>query len=323
MKAVARDHHINNSETIVHAEAAAADSAVAEHIFPTSSAPKNIPFNTLPTLSQLKASMDIEIAKKKKEVWKAKKKAHSFENLSEFPSNTATHDPKRNKPHPNENNQPHNISELANTKRFKDLTEDTNEQIGNTPLLMANGLGTRDAKRHLNDMLNNLNPDIIFLSENKQYQDKLKKTLHYIGVNNYWFVNPGGESGTAGGLALIWKSNISLDIMGFSLNHINAIISPANIPSWLFTGYYGSPYDTQKKLNFWKMIDKTAATNKLPWMVICYFNFILHDTEKFNTHPIDAPEASLFNNKILDMDLVDIGFNGCPFTWSNKRRVML
>ncbi|XP_026385026.1 uncharacterized protein LOC113280641 [Papaver somniferum] len=68
------------------------------------------------------------------------------------------------------------------------------------------------------------------------------------------------------------------------------------------------------------MIDKTAATNKLPWLVIGDFNFILHDTEKFSTDPIDTSEEALFQNKIFDLDLIDLGFTGCPFTWSNKRR---
>ncbi|XP_026440548.1 uncharacterized protein LOC113339504 [Papaver somniferum] len=47
-------------------------------------------------------------------------------------------------------------------------------------------------------------------------------------------------------------------------------------------------------------------------------NLVLHDTEKFSTHPIDANETSIFNEKILNLDLIDLGFTGCPFTWSNK-----
>ncbi|XP_026458433.1 uncharacterized protein LOC113358938 [Papaver somniferum] len=166
------------------------------------------------------------------------------------------------------------------------------------------GLGTRDAKRYLNDMLNKLNPDIIFLSETRLKSDKLKKIVNELGISNFWYVNPGGASGTAGGLALIWKTNVSLEILDCSINHLNAKISISNSPIWLFTGYYGNPYNTTSKLHSWQKLETTAVSNKLPW---------LHTS-------IDANEASAFNENILNLDLTDLGFTGCPFTWSNKRK---
>ncbi|XP_026396223.1 uncharacterized protein LOC113290848 [Papaver somniferum] len=35
---------------------------------------------------------------------------------------------------------------------------------------------------------------------------------------------------------------------------------------------------------------------------------------------MNVNEASIFNEKILDPDLIDLDFTGCPFTWSNKRK---
>ncbi|XP_026435813.1 uncharacterized protein LOC113333602 [Papaver somniferum] len=49
------------------------------------------------------------------------------------------------------------------------------------------------------------------------------------------------------------------------------------------------------------------------------FNFILHDNEKYSTQPLDNVESNLFSNKIIDLDLNDLGSTGCPFTWSNKK----
>ncbi|XP_026377682.1 uncharacterized protein LOC113271976 [Papaver somniferum] len=140
-----------------------------------------------------------------------------------------------------------------------------------------------------------------------------------VNVQNYWFVNPGGASGTAGGLTLIWKNNSDIEILYYSLNHINAIVKPVSDTPWLYTGYYGSPYDTNSKIDTWKILENIDVNNAIPWLVIGDINIILHDTEKFSTHPLDANEAAIFGNKILDMDLVDLGTTGCPFTWSNKR----
>lgn len=182
------------------------------------------------------------------------------------------------------------------------------------------GLGTRDVKKYLNDMLNKLNPDIVFLSETKQNSGKFEKFMHDLGVTNFWYVNPGGASGTAGGLALIWKNCINSEIKDYSINHINAIIKNGNTPLWLFTGYYGNPYDTLSKLLSWNMHSNTAASYNLPWLILGDFNFILHDSEKFSTHPMDINEANIYKEKILELDLIDISFTGCPFTWSNKRK---
>ncbi|XP_026417581.1 uncharacterized protein LOC113313071 [Papaver somniferum] len=130
-----------------------------------------------------------------------------------------------------------------------------------------------------------------------------------INVSNFWFVEPGGASGIAGELALICKSNLKVEVIDFSLNHINVIVSPTNNPP----SYYGSPYAFTKKAESWKMIENTTSTNQFPWLIMGDFNFILHNLEKFGTHPIDTSEAN------FELDMVDLGFTGRPFTWSKKR----
>ncbi|XP_026419904.1 uncharacterized protein LOC113315877 [Papaver somniferum] len=94
---------------------------------------------------------------------------------------------------------------------------------------------------------------------------------------------------------------------------------PANGLPWLFICYYGSPYDFNSKVESWNMLAKTDDNNQLPWLVIGDFNIILHDIEKFSSQPIDTNEVVFFHNKILDLDLVDLGTTGFPFTWSNMR----
>ncbi|XP_026384521.1 uncharacterized protein LOC113280088 [Papaver somniferum] len=115
--------------------------------------------------------------------------------------------------------------------------------------------------------------------------------MQQLNIQNFWHVNPGGVSGTAGGILLIWKHHLDVEIMDCSINHINATIKHTSGPSWLFTGYYGSPYDTDSKLSSWK----------------------------YSTQTLDNIETNIFSNKIVDFDLNDLGNVGCPFTWSNKR----
>ncbi|XP_026410080.1 uncharacterized protein LOC113305210 [Papaver somniferum] len=293
----------NNEPRKVDEETAVDDLAVAGKKILVTNTPKHFPFNTLPTLAQIKTNMEAEANKKKKDAWKAKKKDHTFESPDDASLNTSSTpiiDTKRKKITPNKANASLNNMEMTSVKRFKDLNVTSQEQLANIPIPMAN--------------------DTLEYSSAGTMHDILKKTMQDLGVNNLWYVNPRGASGTAGGLALLWKSNIYIEMLDYFINHINAIIRTSNSPPWLFTGYYGNPYDTISKLNSWKMLDQSAASNNFHLLVIGDFNFILHDTEKFSTHSIDANEASILNEKILNLDLIDLGFTGFPFTWSNKRK---
>ncbi|XP_026396179.1 uncharacterized protein LOC113290804 [Papaver somniferum] len=107
--------------------------------------------------------------------------------------------------------------------------------------------------------------------------------------------------------------------MDFSDHHISATIHPLHGEPWLFTGYYGSPYTTCENLNSWKMIENTYAANSLPWLIMGYCNFVLHEPEKFSQHPIDQVEADIFLNKIEEANLTDLGYTECPFIWTKKR----
>ena len=44
-----------------------------------------------------------------------------------------------------------------------------------------------------------------------------------------------------GGLALLWPSNMSVDIHFYSDNHIDVIIDHGVDDAWRFTGFYGDP----------------------------------------------------------------------------------
>ncbi|XP_026400034.1 uncharacterized protein LOC113295920 [Papaver somniferum] len=170
-------------------------------------------------------------------------------------------------------------------------------------------------------MLTKFNLDICFISETKQKHGKLLNSMKQLNIQKFLHVNPERASGTAGGLVMIWKNNLDVEILDSSINHINAKIQPTSGPPWLFTGYYGNSNNTQCKLNSWKFLEYTASKNSLPWLIIGDFNFMLHDFEKYSTQALDNAEANIFSNKIIDLDLNDLGSTGCPFTWTNKRTI--
>ncbi|EEF49555.1 conserved hypothetical protein [Ricinus communis] len=68
------------------------------------------------------------------------------------------------------------------------------------------------------------------------------------------------------------------------------------------TGFYGNPCRNRRKDN-WDLLRSLASVNNSPWIFMGDFNDILNHREKRGG----------------DSGLVDLGFQGCPFTWERGR----
>ncbi|KAL5783292.1 hypothetical protein ACOSP7_008321 [Xanthoceras sorbifolium] len=87
---------------------------------------------------------------------------------------------------------------------------------------------------------------------------------------------------------------------------------------WRFIGFYGDPNATCRS-HSWSLLRRLAGLSNLPWLVGGDFNEILRWEEKsgglFRSHKA----VSLFRGTTDDCNLVDVGFRGHDFTWSNKQ----
>ena len=58
-----------------------------------------------------------------------------------------------------------------------------------------------------------------------------------------------------GGLALLWKNSLQVDILSYSLGHIDAILSEEQgMKKWRFTGFYGHS-ETRKRSESWTFLE--------------------------------------------------------------------
>lgn len=67
------------------------------------------------------------------------------------------------------------------------------------------------------------------------------------------------------------------------------------------------------------MLVSIAETITIHWLVMGDLNVVLSREEKKGSNLFDEGEATIFRNKISDMNLQDLGFKGYPYTWSNHR----
>jgi len=96
--------------------------------------------------------------------------------------------------------------------------------------------------------------------------------------------------GLSGGLALLWDSEVQLEICSFSTNHIDSIVT-SDKGKWRFTGIYGFPESNRKSATF-RLLEHlrqhlyhpdTQSPNpipNLPWYVLGDFNCIVSNQEK-------------------------------------------
>ncbi|XP_012853795.1 PREDICTED: uncharacterized protein LOC105973319 [Erythranthe guttata] len=143
------------------------------------------------------------------------------------------------------------------------------------------GLGGPLTVHCIGDLIRKFNPDLVFLSETKCDAAKieiLKRKWDLFGLN----VNKIGKSG---GLALLWRKDITVNVLSYSQNHIDATVSMPRIEGiWRFTGFYGVADHTLRHRS-WNLLRTLAEGMALPWVIGGDFNEILCNSEKIGGVP--------------------------------------
>jgi hypothetical protein len=123
----------------------------------------------------------------------------------------------------------------------------------------------------------------------------------------------------AGGLALMWLEHLSVNISSYSLNHIHGRCDDEESgQSWGLTGIYGFPEEHNKRKT-WHLIKSLARQNQRQWLCCGDFNDILDSHEKQGGNARSQSQPSIGRQTVADCSLIDLGFEGYPFTWSNGR----
>lgn len=116
------------------------------------------------------------------------------------------------------------------------------EHHENTKLELP-GLGNPQEIRDLGRVVRDKLPSIMFLMETKASNAIFENVRNRLGFHCCFTVTSIGRSG---GMALLWKEDIPLEVINFLTQHIHARVREMGCEENFFiTGFYGSPVTSQ------------------------------------------------------------------------------
>lgn len=118
---------------------------------------------------------------------------------------------------------------------------------------------------------------------------------------------------------MLWKDGLDLDLINWSLNHISMVWRPLGEEEVVVTGFYGQP-EAWKREESWELLRVISQdVHSRNWVCFGDFNAIWSNEEKRGGVERTFTHLEPFRQCITNCALVDVGFTGHPFTWTNGR----
>jgi hypothetical protein len=163
-------------------------------------------------------------------------------------------------------------------------------------------------------MVKEKKPHLVFLMETKCHNKNLDFLRIKLRYDNIFVVDSVGRSG---GLILLWRREVQVEIENYSRRHIHALVSVGRDGrEWKFTGFYGHP-ETAKRRQSWALLRHLSAMTPSPLMCVGDFNEIVSLSEKWGAVTRANGQMEAFRRALEDCQLFDQGFKGPKYTWSN------
>lgn len=171
----------------------------------------------------------------------------------------------------------------------------------------------------LQEMRKRLDPDVIFLSETKNPNTVVMQKIDSLGYHSHAFVSPHGIAG--GGLALMWKQEIQLDIISSCINYFDTHISFEGKVFYSTFVYGDSDRATRKRM--WEVLTSLALIREAPWFLTGDFNDIIDNSEKEGGPARAEGTFGDFRTFVSEGDLYDLRHSGPSLSWRGKRNDLL
>lgn len=160
-------------------------------------------------------------------------------------------------------------------------------------------------------------PAIMMLTETKVGDKKAKGIVDKLPFDRAIYAN---TIGLLGGLWVLWDTaQVEVSKLSPIEQEIHDAVTPSYFNnSWLLSAVYASPRYAEQRL-LWENLEPVANLHSLPWMIAGDFNEVLIGEDKFIGRPVNVSRALHFQECLDACRMINIGFSGTRFTWSNHR----
>ena len=174
-------------------------------------------------------------------------------------------------------------------------------------------------QNHVRELVQNHNPAMLIVMETRVGGDRTKEIMDRLPFDEAIHTE---TIGYTSGLWLLWNSDrvvvTSLATIEQEI-HVSIKVRPSN-SQCLLTDVYASPRFNERCV-LWNNLLNVASLHNSPWIIVRDFNEVLVDNDKFGGKAVNANRSLLFKDCLDSCNMVDLGFSGPRFTWSNRRRV--
>ncbi|GAA0145187.1 hypothetical protein LIER_05439 [Lithospermum erythrorhizon] len=177
------------------------------------------------------------------------------------------------------------------------------------------GLDHPLAVRSLAGLMTFNKPSLAFVIETKLKDKEWDHIKKKINMSNALGVDSRGRKD---GLALLWARSMKVEIKSYSTHHIEAVIVKGGEPPWRLIGFYGH-HETRNRKHSWNLMRLLHGSSDLSIIFIGDFNEILSDDEYVSQRRLRPQwQMDSFRYVVKDCGMIDIGYSGIAFTWSNN-----
>lgn len=120
-----------------------------------------------------------------------------------------------------------------------------------------------------------------------------------------------------GGLALLWKKNIKIDVKFADKNTIDCLVQFGDF-SFFLSCIYGEPSSEGREV-VWERLSRWGCSRKEPWCLIGDFNEILNNGEKSGGPRRSEASFQPFADMLHCCEMSEFSSKGDRFTWGGRR----
>lgn len=174
-------------------------------------------------------------------------------------------------------------------------------------------------QNHVRELVQNHNSAILNVMETRVGGNRAKEITDRLPFDKAIHTK---TIGCAGGLWLLWNSDgvvVSLLATMEQEIHVSVKVRPSDTQFFLSVVYASPRYNERRVL--WNNLVSVASLHCSPWIIARDFNEFLADNNKFGGRAMNANRSLLFKDCLDSCNMVNLGFSGPRFTWSNRRGV--